>query len=163
MLHTYRMDIGIPKEKHPIFVMKMVADRADALFTQRVGALRVTAPQCRVLMYLESRNGAPVSQRELEHYLGVSHTTVKGLLQRLEEKGYVRTAFDDADGRVKHAYLTARFRRKQEEAQQAMKEFETQLVAGFNPEEVEQLRGLLERIYRNTLTPEPEAPKEKNQ
>ena len=83
----------------------------------------------------------------------MSHTTVKGLLQRLEEKGYVRTAFDDADGRVKHAYLTAEFRRRQAEAQQAMQEFEEQLVAGFSPAEVEQLRQLLERIYQNTLTP----------
>ncbi len=157
------MQFELPRGKHPVFVMKMVSDRADALFAQRVGALRVTAPQCRVLMYLDSRNGAPVSQRELEQYLGVSHTTVKGLLQRLEEKGYVRTAFDDADRRVKHAYLTARFRRKQEEAQQAMQEFEEQLVAGFSPEEVAQLRQLLERIYQNTLTPEHGVPIETNQ
>ena len=153
MLHNCRMQIKLPREKHPVFIMKMVSDRTDSLFMQRVGTLRVTAPQCRVLMYLESRNGAPVSQRELEQYLGVSHTTVKGLLQRLEEKGYVRTAFDDADGRVKHAYLTAEFRRRQAEAQQAMQEFEEQLVAGFSPAEVEQLRQLLERIYQNTLTP----------
>lgn len=134
MLHNCRMQIKLPREKHPVFIMKMVSDRAESLFMQRVGTLRVTAPQCRVLMYLESRNGAPVSQR-------------------LEEKGYVRTAFDDADGRVKHAYLTAEFRRRQAEAQQAMQEFEEQLVAGFSPAEVEQLRQLLERIYQNTLTP----------
>ena len=54
---------------------------------------------------------------------------------------------------MKHAYLTAEFRRRQAEAQQAMQEFEEQLVAGFSPAEVEQLRQLLERIYQNTLTP----------
>ena len=111
------MTMRFPKEKHPAFIMKMVSDRADAMFAKRFGTLQVTAPQCRLLMYLESRGNHPVSQRELEHYLGVSHTTVKGLLSRLEDKGYVRTAFDsEADGRVKHAYLTQEFRQLQEQA-----------------------------------------------
>lgn len=144
------------KEKHPVFVMKLVADRADALFAQRMGKLRVTASQCRVLMYLEGRGGQAVSQRELEQYLGVSHTTVKGLLARLEEKGYVRTAFDSTDGRVKHAYLTEVFQRLREETQSQVQGFENQLVQGFSADELEQLRSMLERIYHNTLTTESE-------
>lgn len=158
MLHNCMMKALALKKKHPVFLMKMVSDRADALFAQRVGTLGVTAPQCRVLMHLESRGGGPVSQKELEQYLGVSHTTVKGLLQRLEEKGYVRTAFDSADGRVKHAYLTEGFCLMMEKAQQAMKDFETTLVEGFSAGELEQLRQFLERIYHNTLTPGPAAP-----
>ena len=144
------------KEKHPVFVMKLVADRADALFAQRMGKLRVTASQCRVLMYLEGRGGQAVSQRELEQNLGVSHTTVKGLLARLEEKGYVRTAFDSTDGRVKHAYLTEAFQRLREETQSQVQGFENQLVQGFSADELELLRGMLERIYHNTLTTESE-------
>lgn len=137
--------------------MKMVTDRADAIFAQRVGTLRVTAPQCRLLMYLESRGGAGVSQRDIEQYLGVSHTTVKGLLQRLEEKGYVRTAFDSSDRRVKHAYLTPDFLQLNAQAKEAMRDFEEQLMRGFSAEETEQLRSMLERIYHNTLTTEPPA------
>ena len=134
--------------------MKVVTDRAEAVFNERVGALRITAPQCQLLMYLDSRGGEAVSQRELEHYLGVSHTTVKGLLQRLEEKGYVRTAFDSADKRVKHAYLTEAFRRLQAETRQSLQDFEETLTAGFSVEETDQLRSMLERIYQNTLTRE---------
>ncbi len=150
------MQPGIIKKKHPMFLMKMVSDRADTIFAQRVGKLQVTAPQCRVLMYLDSRDNAPVSQRELEQYLGVSHTTVKGLLQRLEEKGYVRTAFDSEDRRVKHAYLTEKFRRLQIETRNALEQFEEMLTAGFSVAEIDQLRSMLERIYQNTLTQEPQ-------
>lgn len=145
----------LPKEKHPIFLMKMVSDRADAAFLQQVGDLGLTAPQCRLLMYLESQDGRPVSQRELEKYLGVSHTTVKGLLNRLSEKGHVRTAFDSEDGRVKHAYLTEAFKQMQAEAEQKLRDFESRLVAGFSAEEQETLRLMLERIYNNSLTTEP--------
>lgn len=156
------MQPKFPRDKHPVFAMKMVVDRLDTVFARCVGALRVTVPQCRLLMYLDSRSGEAVSQRELEQYLGVSHSTVKGLLQRLEEKGYVRTAFDSADGRVKNAYLTEKFYQMQLQAKAALEDFELQLVRGFSPAELENLRSMLERIYHNTLTMDPGGSIEKN-
>lgn len=139
------------KPRYLSYLIKLLADRQETVFTQHAGPIPVTAPQGRLLMYLESRNGAPVSQRELEHYLGVSHTTVKGLLQRLEEKDLVRTAFDSADGRVKHAYLTARHSKMGKEIAKLVADFEERLLAGLSAEERETLRGLLERIYTNLL------------
>lgn len=137
--------------KHLSYLVKLLADRQETIFTQKAGPIPVTAPQCRLLMYLESRNGEPVSQRELERYLGVSHTTVKGLLQRLEEKGFVRTAFDSEDGRVKHAYLTDKHHRFHNEFANMVEEFEKDLLAGISPEERETLRRLLMRMYDNLL------------
>lgn len=140
-------------ESHHIsYMMKMIADRADTLFHEVMGPIPVTAPQCRLLMYLASREGAPVSQRELEHYLGVSHTTVKGLLSRLEEKGYVRTAFDDAaDARVKHAYLTEKYHRSHADARAVIDRFEAEIVRGLSEEEQAMMKKLLARIYENVL------------
>lgn len=140
-------------ESHHIsYMMKMIADRAETRFQQLMGPIPVTAPQCRLLMYLDSRGGEPVSQRELEHYLGVSHTTVKGLLSRLEEKGYVRTAFDDAaDARVKHAYLTEKYHRSHADARTVIDRFEAEIVRGLSDEEQAVMKKLLSRIYRNLL------------
>ena len=147
------------KDTHsPCFLMKMITDRASSLFMQEIGDLGITPAQSRVLMYLDRRRGEAVSQRDLERHLCVSHTTVKGLLQRLEEKGYVRTAFDSSDRRVKHAYLTEEFYRMHAQAREAMRGFEEQLMSGFSAAETEQLRRMLERIYHNTLTTEPPAP-----
>lgn len=123
----------------------------------------MTAPQCRLLMYLESRGWQPVPQRELEHHMGVSHTTVKGLLQRLEQKGYVRTAFDNADGRVKQVYVTEKFLSMHKETKEALADFEAQVVAGFGPEELDTLHSMLERIYQNILTTESKTQAEKHQ
>lgn len=137
---------------HISYMMKMIVDRTDTLFRQKMGALPVTAPQCRLLMYLDSRRGEAVSQRELEHYLGVSHTTVKGLLNRLEEKGYVRTAFDDAaDGRVKNAYLTEKYLRSHADARAVIECFEAEIVRGLTAEEQAGIKKLLMRIYANVL------------
>ncbi len=140
-------------DSHSIaYMMKMIVDRADTLFHEVMGPIPVTAPQCRLLMYLDSRKGAPVSQRELERYLGVSHTTVKGLLSRLEEKGYVRTAFDDAaDARVKHAYLTDKYHRSHADARAVIDRFEAEIVRGLSAEEQETMKKLLARLYANVL------------
>lgn len=133
------------------YLIKLISDRSETLFVQKAGPIPVTAPQGRLLMYLESHRATPVSQRELERYLGVSHTTVKGLLQRLEEKGLVRTAFDSTDGRIKHAYLTEHADRMHEGIVRYVDEFENQLLRDFTEEDKTQLRALLKRLYANLL------------
>ena len=55
------------------FLMKLITDRVSTLFSLRAD-FPVTAAQGRVLMYLEARGGGPVSQKELEQYLNVTHT-----------------------------------------------------------------------------------------
>ena len=136
---------------HTGFLMKMIVDRAETLFTQMEGTPDITPAQCRVLLYLESRQGEAASQRDIEHHMCVSHTTVKGLLSRLEEKGLVRTAFDSEDGRVKHAYLTPYYHKRHEQARGAIERLEARMLAGFTAAEKRQLNDFLGRMARNIL------------
>ncbi len=141
-------------ENHPVlFKMKMVSDRAEGLFSSLMDkGLELPSPaQCRVLMYLKSRRGGPASQRELEHHLGVSHTTVKGLLQRLEDKGFVRTAFDSEDGRVKNVYLAEYSNKLNEEAHRHSDRIEQLVLAGLSEAERGQLNHLLNKLFRNIV------------
>ena len=129
-------------------MMKLITDRVTTLYTLQE-ELPVTAAQCRVLAYLHACGGGPVSQKALERHLGVSHTTAKGLLQRLEEKGFVRTAFDSEDGRVKNAYLTAHSEQFREKLMQNTRDLQDRILDGLSGEERGQLVTLLERIYDN--------------
>lgn len=130
------------------FMMKMITDRVSSLFAPRMASL-LTAPQCRVLMYLETCGGGPVSQRDLGRYLGVSHTTVKGLLQRLEEKGFVRTAHDDTDARVKNAYLTEKSAQMKNDMEQSIRDMHAQLLQGISEEEQALVSRVLHKMYAN--------------
>ena len=130
------------------FLMKLIADRVSTLFSLRADT-PVTAAQGRLLMYLEARGGGPVSQRDIEQYLNVSHTTAKGLLQRLEEKGFVRTAFDSRDGRVKNAYVTEKADQCREDLSNHIDSITAQMMHGLADEEEQQLMDLLRRVYRN--------------
>lgn len=130
------------------FMMKMITDRLSSLFAPRM-SFALTAPQCRVLMYLEACGGGPVSQRDLGRYLGVSHTTVKGLLQRLEEKGLVRTAHDDTDARVKNAYLTEKSEKMKKDMEQSLQALHEMLMQGISAKEQAGLSSLLSKMYAN--------------
>ena len=130
------------------FLMKLIADRVSTLFSLRADT-PVTAAQGRLLMYLEACGGGPVAQRDIEQYLNVSHTTAKGLLQRLEEKGFVRTAFDSSDGRVKNAYVTEKANRCREELAKDIESITTQMMQGLSDDEEQQLFALLRRVYLN--------------
>ena len=130
------------------FMMKMITDRVSSLFAPRMASL-LTAPQCRVLMYMETCGGGPVSQRDLGRYLGVSHTTVKGLLQRLEEKGFVRTAHDDTDARVKNAYLTEKSAQMKNDMEQSIRDMHAQLLQGISEEEQALVSRVLHKMYAN--------------
>ena len=130
------------------FLMKLIADRVSTLFSLRAD-MPVTAAQGRLLMYLEACGGGPVSQRSIEQYLNVSHTTAKGLLQRLEEKGFVRTAFDSEDGRVKNAYVTEKAQMCRESLSQHIDSITSRMMEGISPEESQALLDMLCRVYRN--------------
>lgn len=141
------------KDTHsPCFLMKMITDRASCLFMQEIGDLGITPAQSRVLMYLDRRRGEAVSQRDLERHLCVSHTTVKGLLQRLEEKGWVRTAFDDSkDGRVKHVYLADGLETRHSSAREDIRRMEERVLSPLSAEEQEQLKQMLSRVLDKLL------------
>lgn len=128
--------------------MKLIADRVSTLFSLRA-EVPLTAAQSRVVMYLEACGGGPLSQKEIEQYLNVTHTTAKGLLQRLEEKGFVRTAFDSKDGRVKNAYLTEQARKCRDELMDHIRALTDQMMQGISEEEETHLFELLRRVYGN--------------
>ncbi len=131
------------------FLMKMITDRLDAVVTRELSLERITASQCRMLSYLLSHDGETVSQKDIEVYLGVSHTTVKGLVQRLERKGLVCTAVNQADKRVKNVYPTDELRRIHGEVEPFVTKMENSLLSGIPEEERRRLKEQLELMYAN--------------
>lgn len=137
------------KSHHSIpFLMRLITDRARTLFAEKADC-PVTAAQARVVMYLKKKGGGPVTQHELEKYLGVSHSTIKGLVQRLEDKGYVHTAFNSHDGRVKNVYLTNASQKYKERMHEQLEELDARLLSGLSEGEISELTRMLEHIYDN--------------
>ena len=110
----------------------------------------VTPPQSHLLMYLSRcRAGREVSQRELERELRLKPSTVNGIVERLEAKGYVSRRPSPQDGRVRLVSLTEAGRGKVGEFRTVLDETERRQTAGLSAQERAQLEKLLAHIIAN--------------
>ena len=117
--------------------------RMQAAVGERLRAIGVSIPQCDVLTTLTEEEG--LSQQELAKRLYVTKGNISGLLDRLEEAGFVERRSIASDRRQYAIYLTDAGRRTAEKAlavqlkwiastlgrmpEPALEALETQLIA----------------------------------
>ena len=100
--------------------------------------LDVTMPQMKVLMLLGLHGSAPVSQ--LAQQMRVSPPNVTGILDRLEQHGWVRRTSDLHDRRVVRVVLTDEGQRLLDGIQEASAARTRARLAEIAPEDQEALR-----------------------
>ena len=86
------------------FLLHDVARRMRAEFDRRSRALQLTRSQWWVLNFVYAYEGA--TQTELADQCEVERATMGRLLDKLEEKGWVRREADAQDRRIRRVYLT---------------------------------------------------------
>ena len=131
------------------FLFKVIQENADRHANQLFKPVDLTSSQVRVLKYLRERSTEPTTQKDLEQYLQVTHPTVVGIVQRLEQKEFIRTEFDGSDKRKKYIYRTDKEEELYERLKNSHEAYEHLLTKGMTQEQVEQLHGLLELVYEN--------------
>lgn len=104
----------------------------------------MTMPQFDVMASLKYGEG--LTQQELAERLLVTKGNICGLIDRLENAGWVERRADVADARANRVYLTASGRRKIEVALPAHDEFVAGLLGALPTSEVEGLRHLLVKV-----------------
>lgn len=67
----------------------------------------LSIPQFLCLSYLEKSQNYQTSQKELKELLNLNSSTVTGIINRLEKRGYVARLPKSGDKRVTHIALTA--------------------------------------------------------
>ena len=88
------------------FLLKDVTDLYVRRFEQRVGALGLTLPQCRVLVGLVNHEG--ISQSQLAELTGIDPVTLVRILDRTESDGWLERRDDPTDGRTQYLYTKAK-------------------------------------------------------
>lgn len=90
-----------------------------------------------------------VFQRDVEEEFAINRATASKMLALMEEKGLIRRVSDAQDGRRKALQLEPAGRELQRRYSAIRQELEQQLVSGFSPEELDQLRRFLARMQAN--------------
>ena len=95
------------QERLPVgFLFKQINTVYEKDINNQLKGIGITSSQCEVLDYLFHCDKEEVNQRDIEKALNLKNPTVTGLLQRLDEKGYVLIVPNAKDKRKKNVYLT---------------------------------------------------------
>ena len=90
-----------------------------------------------------------MNQRDIEKALNLKNPTVTGLLQRLDEKGYVLIVPNAKDKRKKNVYLTEKAYDIQRRMEADRRRIDKNLTLGMTRREVQALQKMLNRVLYN--------------
>ncbi len=110
----------------------------------------VTPVQSRTLIYLSCcRSGQAVNQRDLERELRLKPSTVNGIVNRLEEKGYILRRTSPEDGRCRLISLTEAGQSKVDTFRITLEDTGRRFASCLSEEEEAAMRDCLSRIIEN--------------
>lgn len=108
----------------------------------------VSPMQCHTLTYLYKATHE-VNQKMLQDFLMVKPSTVNGIVDRLEEKGFLIRTTGKADGRCRILRLTEKGRAFHDDFVRIVRQVNDRMERHFSPEELAALKGYLMRVAKN--------------
>ena len=91
-------------KKFIIDSIRIINHTSDTFVKSEISRGELTTPQLNVMMELVSEDG--LSLKELSARLNLSHSTVSGIVDRLESRGFVVRKQDASDGRFTRIYTS---------------------------------------------------------
>lgn len=143
MPQTEERDIG--------FLFKQINMQIKKGIDKALMEYDLTTSQSRVLFFIYFREKDKTSMKDIEEHLKVTHPTVIGIVKRLEEKGFVTTASDPEDRRVKLVTITQKTTKMIKKLDQGRRKMDEKLLKGFTEQETKELRRLLSKIEDNLM------------
>ena len=112
---------------------------------EKMKPYNITAAQILLLRYLQLNKGKMIIQKDICDYLCLKHSTVIGILKRLEEKELIikKTNYRS------EISITEKGKKIIDSAGIEKGFIEKNLLKGFSKEEIKQLDSYLDRIYSN--------------
>lgn len=101
------------------------------------------------LWYRQEKLGEPTYAKDLEEFFDIKHSTVSGILQRMEASGFVELQASELDRRCKAVHLTPKAMEAHNQTVLHIQQTEAKLVDGMTEEEIIQFRRLLQAAACN--------------
>lgn len=130
-------------------LIKMIHERIATRANAELKEYNMTISQMQILCYLNQRERETVSIRDIETYFHITHTTVIGLVRRLEEKSYVESVLNYDDKRVHNIRITEQGKAIHKLLYKNKIRMEEELIKGLTSEQETQLRVSLMTLYNN--------------
>ncbi len=132
-------------------MLKIVSNYMDKDVNNCLADINITRSQMGILVYIQISEckGIEVNQVDIEKEFNLKNPTVTGLLNRLEEKGYIKRVKSEKDKRYKKLDLTNSGREILEKGKSKAEENEEKLLKILTKNETEELKRILTKIVNN--------------
>ncbi len=131
-------------EQSVVFALSKANQRIAAVFREEFNEHCITPRQFILLAILWKTEG--LSQVELSRKIEVDRTTLVGIIDRLEEAGFLERRSCPTDRRAHRVWLTERGRGLEDDLAAAVDRVRERIAERMLPDEYKQLRQLLNRL-----------------
>ena len=131
------------------YKFKRIHEMFRARMNEDMKRENLTCSQMEVLFYLEKHRDHPINQQELCEAVQVSHPTMIGLINRMEEKNLVVRRTDPENRRSRYIEMTPKAQEIMHRTKRQRARNDEKLVRGFTGDQVKELNALLAMVYRN--------------
>lgn len=115
----------------------------------KLSAYNLTKSQLDILNYLDQHPDQMTCQKNLQNYLHVSNATINGLVNRLEQNGYIYRITNSEDKRMVSIHPTEKANQIKDLFLTTIYNLEQKMMAHIAPDKQEELVNLLEQMIQN--------------
>ena len=137
------------KHNNTGFYIKRISEYIESDANRALEQYGITCSQARVLTFLLKRQDKTTIQKDIENYFEIKHPTVIGILQRMEAKGLIVSSVDPSDKRQKIITLTDSAFELEKTIADHVEDAEQRMAEGMTTEELETIKQLLYKVYKN--------------
>lgn len=132
-------------------MIKIISNYMDKSCNNDLSQINMTRSQMGTLIYLHKckNKNIEVNQVDIEKEFKLKNPTVTGILNRLEDKGYIMRVSSNKDKRYKKIELTSSGVEIVENGKSKAEKLEDELVSNLSQSEKEKLRELLIKMVEN--------------
>lgn len=126
--------------------IKHISDKFKTHINHKLKDLDLTFSQLSVLLFLVNNQERKITQKDIGETLELKHSTVIGLLKRLEAKDLVQCVVDCENKRFRNVFLTEKAVCLEKEIHNHCSVLDERLIKNLTVQEQEQLRELLDKV-----------------
>lgn len=130
------------------FLLGSTHRRISNAFARALKPFDITPEQWSVLMMIADRGG--INQKEVAAAAAKDQPTTARIVELLQKKGFITKSTSPSDRRAFLLYATDEGKELIERTLHLEEQNINAAVAGLSPEQLEELRSMLELIYHNT-------------
>ncbi|WP_249898306.1 MarR family transcriptional regulator [Paenibacillus sp. PK3_47] len=130
------------------FLLGSTHRRISNGFARALKPYDITPEQWSVLLMIADRGG--INQKEVAAAAAKDQPTTARIVELLQKKGFITKSTSPSDRRAFLLYATEEGKELIESTLQLEEQNINAAVAGLTPQQLEELRGMLELIYHNT-------------